>query len=200
MGSRASHGLLPRPDSSRSCTTIATSGRATAPFAATSIRGAKLRIGGGRSRFWNRCRKSTQRGSAFGAPATPGAMCWCSARLTAGSGLSSRKCPRSAATSKACAASRQTLSRPSSVNSTMTSVHSFAASRLGFSKWSTPSIDPGLLSDRRCDCILSSASAARGLEERGDRSIGSACKDVRTRPLGSPGLAHTTDDDCRSRR
>jgi hypothetical protein len=141
-----------------------------------------------------------QRGSEFGAPVTLAAMSWCSARPTAGSGLSSRKCPRSAATSKGCAAYRPMPSPPWSINSTRTSARSFEASRLGFSKWSMPIRQSRPPIGPPTPSRSISNLAGRRLEERGHGPIRSACKDVRTRPLGCPGLAHAAADDCRSRR
>ena len=62
MGSSVSPAPSPRPVLSRLSMTIAISARAMVPFDTTSTPGARSLTGGGRSRFWNRCRKSIQRG------------------------------------------------------------------------------------------------------------------------------------------
>jgi hypothetical protein len=110
------------------------SGRATARSVTTSIHGARSAIGGELYPFSNLCRKLIPTASAFGARATRAATCWSLARPTAGSVPLSRRCRRSAATSRGCVRCRPTLSPRWNASSMRMSAGSSRSSRHAASK------------------------------------------------------------------
>ena len=117
----------PKPASSSCSTTTAASGPATASRARTSTRGGRSPTGGARSPSWRVGPRSTRNGSACAAPATPAATPSCSALPTGACAASSRRCRRSAATSRDCAGSRPTPWRRSRRRSPRTSERRRAA-------------------------------------------------------------------------